>query len=466
MKKKYYFLASLAAYGILILSSCGGGGGGDGISQEQPVNQQPSEPVAEKPQPGTPTDDVQVITTGNTLYSVNGTAQLIFTDGVIISNAGSLNPEANNRGTTIVLVPHTGSSSILLNINDPDSTLVYVLGDINNSPLTQHNFFGINSGGQKKAISGYDTLLQQDLTNYQAVEVQITNNQGTLDWKFQDNTGNSEGQTFTVSNMRVANLISQGSNNIIDVGDYFETYKIQFNALPVPSIVGTADCPVYKASTRYEIPPTKDCVSFQFQDPDSAGSNPQYSLDGTNFNAISYAQTYNATGLNLNGGDTYNLSIIVKETLDTTNNITDQKTVSFTIYKDKNNTGNTSLTATCNDTTTGNRWNVNDNGSCEFVDPGDNQNAGTITVSGSSAPNGNCTVEIWKDNNKVSTVTNTCNAINASYTVPASDKGTGNHTLVFKVYKEYSTGTSSPTTVQIDQFTITYKVNQPPTINP
>ena len=468
--KKYYLLASLCLSTAFLLTSCGGGGGSS-IAQNEPFNPQPSEPGIQKPSPG----GGEVITTGNVLYSVNGTAMLVFKDGVIISKTNTLEPQANNIGNKTILVPHTGATSIQLKINDADSDTVYVLGEIDNSSITQHPLFGINSGGQIENISGYDSLLQQDLSNYKAIKVTVANGQATLDWKFQDNTGGSEGDSFTIQKMRVANLLSQGNQNYIDVGDYFNNYTIQFNALPSPDIVPTSNCPINLVGgdgpITYEIPPTKDCISLKFSNPDSAGFNPQYSLDnGNTFNNINdFTQIYDSGNLGIQEGSSKNVSVIVKEFLDQDNTISDQKTFTFSVYKDENKVGNTSLTATCTDTTTNNSWTANDNGICEFADPGNNQYAGTITVSGSSALNGNCRVVVIKDgdnNNPVDNKQMSCSSINISYNVPASEKGTGNHTLVVKVRKKYIIGDDSSTEIQIDQFTITYKVNQAPTITP
>ena len=458
--KKYYLALSLVLTSAFLFTGCGGG---SSIGQNEP------QPGQESP-PGSG----EVITQGNVLYSVNGTAMLVFKDGVIISRTNTLEPQANNKGDKTVLVPHTGASSIQLKINDSDSNIVYVLGEINNQSIAEHSFFGINSGGQIETITGYDSLLQKDLSNYKAIKVSINNGQATLDWKFQDNSGNSEGSIFTVQKMRVANLFSQGNKNYIDVGDYFNNYNLQFNTLPVPNIVPTSNCPINivgaEGPVSYEIPPTKDCISLRFDNVDDVGYNPQYSLDnGNTFNNIDFNQIYDSGNLGIQQGSTKNVSIITKEFLDQNNTISDQKTFVFPVYKDKNNIGNTSLQATCSDNTSNNSWNVGDAETCEFADPGSNQNAGTITVSGSSAQNGTCRVVVIKDgdnNNPIDDKLMSCNSINISYTVPASEKGTGNHTLVVQVSKRYIIGDDSSTEIQIDQFTITYKVNKAPIINP
>ncbi len=290
-----------------------------------------------------------------------------------------------------------------------------------------------------------------------------------------DNTENSEGKTFEISALNLYNKIQQGDKIVLDLGDYFSSFKIRFNALPKPKIVGTHDCPVNPVDTngdgvydRYEIPSISDCVSVKFVNLDGLGYNAQYSRNGTNFNNIDYNSTYNLTSLNLPQGNTTNPTLYVKEYLDEGQTILDQKTITLpTIYKEIDKVGNTDLIGTIQDYTTGNTWNVGDGIMVEFADPGNNTNAGIIKINGSSAPYGNCKVWVRKDDNDLYwTDPMPCNNITANYTVPASDKGTGGHGIEFIVYKQYKTGESSYMDDVIDRFSIGYQVNEAPTTNP
>ena len=474
MKKKFLIYA-IFSVGALMLNSCGGGGGGSAYNP--PSSGNINQPVVENPQPP--------VELGNTIYSVNGTAKLVFKDGVVIDNLNSaaLYTQANNLGNKTVVVPHTGTSSVQLQINDNDSNKVYVLGEVNGNPLTSHPFFGINNNtGSVQNISGYDPVVNKNLNNYPAVVVSIVNGQGTLDWKFQDTTGNSEGQSFTVSNYRLANVINQGNNNYIDVGDYFPTYVLQFNALPSLSIVGTNNCPVNKVDTdndgkidRLEIPPnidnlTGNCIAFSFSNSDNISYNAQYSTDGTNYNPITFGNTYTQS-FNVGQGQSTTLTLKVKEFIDQAQTISDSKSFSFTVYRDKDKrlTGDSSLTATCSDATTGNSWTVGDGGICNFADPGTNTTAGTIRVQGSSATYGNCVVEVYKNldfTTPVLSVNTPCNNIDITYNIPESDKGAGQIPMDFIVFKIYENGSQSRYKDIIDSITIVYSVNQAPTTNP
>ena len=77
----------------LMLNACGGGG-----SSSSGSTPQPSQP-----------DELR-----NTLYSVNGTAKLIFKDGVVLENSNLRTQSLNDLGVKDILVPHTGASSIKL----------------------------------------------------------------------------------------------------------------------------------------------------------------------------------------------------------------------------------------------------------------------------------------------------------------------------------------------------------------
>jgi len=408
---------------------------------------------------------------GAVLRSEYGTSILRIKDGVLIGG--------NVRGseyTKEIVVKHTGAESIELEINDGDSDSIYVFGKVGNTNLTNDSKFGINNGGQIVQISGKDYQNDVVFDNENMIKVPINNGQGTLNWKYVDGTGSSEGKTFVITALNLYDKIQQGSETVLDLGDYFSSFKITFNALPKPMVVGTPNCPVNPVDTdndgvydRFEIPLNYDCVSIQFTNPDGIGYNPQYSEDGTNFNDIDYSNPINLTSLGLSQGSTMNKQITVREYVDEDLTILDQvnRTVSG-IYKDVDKVGNTDLVGTVQDYTTGNTWTVNDLGAAEFVDPGSNDKAGKITVTGSSAPYGTCDVHVVKDGNELYNQTMPCNNINISYEVPASDRGTGWHGVEFKVYKIYKTGPNDNDREEnfIDNILVSYKVNETPTTNP
>ena len=445
------------------LYGCFGGSGKDESSNSVQSYQQPAqvientqtENISENP---TYQEDNKVV-----LYSEYGNAKLKIKNAVLIRDT----TRAGTEHTTELAVPHTGTSSIQLQINDGDSDYVYVYGKIGNSNLADDSKFGINSGEEIVQVSGKDYSNDEQFTNEKMIKVSISDGTGTLNWRYTDNTGNSEGQTFEINTLRLYNLLTQGSEKVLDLGDYFSSFKIKFNALPQPQIVGTNNCPVNAVDTnndgvadRYEIPPNYDCVSIRFNNPDNLSYNPQYSLDGTNFNDLDYDTTYDIESLGLSQGSTTTKTITVKEYLDSEQTVLDQGTKTLpTIYKDVDKVGNTDLNGTVQDYATGNTWSVGDLGTAEFADPGSNENAGVITVTGSSANYGTCNVYIRKDGTVLSNQTMPCNNINVSYTVPASDKGTGWHGIEFYIYKQYNNGSKE---VGVDRFTIDYKVNESP----
>jgi len=480
MKSYKKTLASLIAGSALMLNSCGGGGGSESVYSPSSGND--NQPVVENPQPGVnepvynpPTEE------GNIIYSVNGKALLIFKDGVIIDNhLSSQSIKAlTNKGPKTVIVPHTGANSVLLQVNDVDSNEVYVLGEVEGNPLTSHPYFGINnSSGQIININGYDPLLNQNLNNYPTIKVSINNGQGTLDWKFQDITGNSEGNTYSITNLRLVNLLPQGDTNYLDIGDYFQNFDIKFNALPTFNVVGTQNCPVNKVDTdgdgvydRFEIPLnlnnfTGNCIAFYFSNPDNISYSPQYSLDnGNTWNNITYEQTEEKSFV-LNPGQKVTIDVKVKEFIDQNQNISDSKKIgTFTIFRDEDRCGNTQLQGTCTDSTTGNSWNVSDLGSCYFADPGNNSTAGTIEITGSSALYGQCRISVLKNNVEIDSQIQPCNNINYTYIVPATDKGKGTQWLDFIILKLYDKGSQAKFYEGgVDCFSLGYRVNQTPTI--
>ena len=464
MKGKLIFGVLLSA--SYILYSCGGGSG----SSDTVANNTNGNNNSSAPNPVS-----NIIISSDTISSVYGTASMKFKDGVVYKNTTDNSvsiQSANNKGNITIIVPHKGTSSITLNISDPDDNKVYVTGDVNGSPLASNSFFGINSNGTVKNISGYDYQSNKDFNNYPAIEVGITNGSGTLDWKFQDLSGNSEGQSFTISNFALYNLFTQGSQNVLDLGDYFNTYTLQFNKLPVLSVVPSNNCPVNMVDTnndgvydRFEIPPNYDCISLSFSNDDGVSYNAEYSLDnGNTYNPINFGTAFDWTSLGLAQGVVSNKNVGVREYIDSAQTILDSKTYTLTLYKDKEFPGN--LTGSATDNSTGSTFAVNDGDIITFGDPGTNSNAGVISVSGSSADYGDCRIYIVKDrdiNNPVFDEIQPCNSINASYTVPASDKGTGTHTLELGVDKIYKISNNTNKNVNIDYFAIGYKVNQSPT---
>ena len=293
-----------------------------------------------------------------------------------------------------------------------------------------------------------------------------------LDWKFQDLSGNSEGKSFTINNFALYNLFTQGSNNVLDLGDYFSSYTLQFNKLPVLSVVPSNNCPVNMVDTnndgvndRFEIPPNYDCISLSFSNDDGISYNAEYSLDnGNTYNPINFGTVFDWTSLGLAQGVASDKDIKVREYIDSAQTIQDSKTYTLTLYKDKEFPGG--LTGQATDNTTGDTFTVNDGDIITFADPGTNSSAGVISVSGSSALYGDCRVYIVNDgniNNIVFDQVMPCNSINASYTVPASEKGTGNHSIEINIDKIYQNGNNSNQNINIDYFAITYKVNQTPT---
>ncbi len=415
----------------------------------------------------------RVIDVNPVLYSEYGLASLKFNNTVLVEKI--VITRSGNFHNKEIFVPHNGTQSVQLTVtvNDGDDNEIYVAIKNNNGRnLVEDPVFGINNNsGEIVQVSGVDTE-NNDYNNYKMVKVPLTNGQGTLDWKY---VKAMEGQVVDME-IDLYNKFDQGSETVLDLRDYFSSFKLHGNTLPNIVIKPTPYCPVNPVDTnndgtvdRYEIPPNYDCVSIGFTNPGDVGFNPRYSLDGTNFNPIDFDNPVNVNSLNLAQGNTMTKQVWIKEYLDSNNTIVDQTTKTTpTIYKDVRKVGNTELIATYHDNTTGNEWVVNDLGGGEFADPGSNDTAGTITVTGSSATYGTCDVHVRKNGNELYNQTMPCNNINISYTVPASDKGAGWQGMEFKVYKIYKKGPNDTDTQEIfvDNLAVDYKVNKTPTTNP
>ena len=474
MRSKKLIIAFVGGIGII---SCGGGVYSTGANGE--LNSAPPTSTSEN-------SESNLTPLGKTIESEYGTASMVFQDGVVYEELP--NQDNGNNETKLyranyyykkVVVPHTGTKSVELKISDPDSTEVYVLGEVGKEgkvPLGNFSFFGIVKGsGKLEKINGYDSLKMTKLSNYPAIKVQIKKGQGILNWKFQDSSGNSEGKTYVISKLRAGDLLKQGDDNYIDVGDYFKEFYLYFNALP--NVWGdlSENCPFNAVDTngdgkidRYEIPPSKDCIEIRFGKGDSISYNPQYSLDGHTFHNIIYGSPIIISPLMLKQGSTISKQIIVREYIDSSLTIMDQTTRTINIYKDIDREGHTNLVGTVKDYTSGHTWNVKDSETIVFADS-TYYTIGEITVKGSSAPHGTCYVSIKKDGKEVKGKEVSCDYINVDYKISSADKGTGYHTLefvVYKYYKAYKGGKLTYEKFKIDKFTVNYKVNISPSVKP
>ncbi len=449
----------LAVFSSLVLIGCSGGGEvGKSISSSPP------------PPPSSNPSKPTYLIAGNTLYSMKGLASLTFKNAVVMQRLGGF---ATNRGSVQVVTTHNGTSLITLNVSDPDSPFAYLYAQVNGTELPQHPYFSLNSGGVVVTLNGFDYVNNQTFTNSSFVKITITSGTGTLKYSFSTG-GNAEGQTFTVNPYRLYNLINQGGNTVLDLGDYFTAYKIYFNRLPDVQVVGTSSCPVNGVDTNndsvidlWEIPPYpngfNDCISIAPNNVDGIGYNISYSTDGTNFSPFNNPTNINLT---ISQGQTLNKTIWVREYIDPATTIPDTIDRVVTVRKENDLAPGTSpLGVVCHDNQTNFNTSISDGGSCTFVDPGNNSVAGTITVSGVDVNYGNCYVRVQKDGSDVfNSSVQPCNNISVTYTVNASDRGTGNHSLSFGIYKLFSTGTGNFAS-QIDQVDITYLVNQAPTVS-
>jgi len=443
------FLGGIAVF-LLLLSSCGGGD--SDVSQ---VSEQTDQQIVVNP----------------VIESASGIALLKFKNAVLI--------EEPTRASynKVIVAPHTGATDVQLEIRDVDNPYVYVYAKVNGVDLPNDPKFTIvGDSGTVESLTAYDLVNDENIANAKFIKVSIDpeTKKSILTFNYADSTGNSEGMTFNVNPFRLYNLITQDTSNFLDLGDYFESFIIEFNHLPTVEFTVSDNCPANKVEmngvlTRLEIPPSKDCVALTFTNVDGKGFSPQFSVDnGNTWSDIDYSSPNDIT-ISLESGNTLSsFSLQVKEALDDGGTIFDsvQRTINVEVYRDVNKVGASNLAIQVNDLNSGNTWNVNDGDSIVFVDPRDNANAGTIKISGNSAPYGTCIVYIKKDGTTVATVPDLpCSSINATFTAPASDRGTGEHTLTFEVKKVYSTasGTFEDT---VDGVTVTYKVNQAPQIVP
>ncbi|TCK06285.1 hypothetical protein CLV27_0086 [Phorcysia thermohydrogeniphila] len=447
MGGKKNFLSGTAVL-LLLLSSCGGGG--SNVSQ---VSEQTDQQIVVNP----------------VIESSSGIALLKFKNAVLIEEPTRA---SYNR---VVVAPHTGATNVQLEIRDVDNPYVYVYAKVNGVDLPNDPKFGIVDGsGTVETLTAHDLVNNEDITDTKFIKVSIDPETKTsiLTFNYADSTGNSEGMTFNVNPFRLYNLVTQDNSNILDLGDYFESFVIEFNHLPIVEFTVSDNCPANKVEidgqlVRLEIPPSKNCVALSFTNVDSKGFSPQFSVDnGTTWSDIDYSSPNDANVTIEPGNKFSSFSLQVKEALDDSGTIFDsvQRTINVEVYRDVNKVGASGLNIEVNDLNSGNTWNVSDGDSVVFVDPRDNTNAGTIRISGSSASYGRCNVYIKKDGTTVATVTDLpCSSIDATFTAPATDRGTGEHTLTFEVKKVYSTGTGTFEDT-VDGVTVIYKVNQAPQI--
>ncbi|TCK06284.1 FG-GAP-like repeat-containing protein [Phorcysia thermohydrogeniphila] len=427
------------------------------------------------------------------ITSANGKAK------ITVFNAALTESDSRTEYQQTVLIPHVGTT-MKIDVEDVDNDKVYIYGFYTEDALICSNSASSDSCSYMEVSGGvsignilnnekfvlstdngaYTEKVTATATDGSAfseedmIVVPLTNGQGSLIFDFLSPVCGACGRIWegrsTGITLKLYNLITQGENKVLDLGDYFNPFTIKINALPRISFGGetcsASSTKTYLAEVgdvyTVTIPPDSQCLTFKFQNQDGEGFNPAYSYDGLAYEDIDYSLqiTKNFT---LSQGENTTVTVGVKESLDEGGNIWDSGTYILKIYRDSFNPDSPKVTVKCRDLSTGAIWNAVNWGSCPFGDPQDaTTDAGSITITGSTSVEGTCTVRLYKGDTLVSENTSqTCSNINVTYTVKGDEAGSGVVPLTVKVFKNYSNGTET-VEKQIDQFTVGYAVNQSP----
>jgi len=456
---------------LLILSSCG-----NGIS-ESSSSMEESSTDKEVPK-------VEIT-------SAKGKAKLTIFNAVLLESSSRDGYEQE------VLIPHSGTT-MKMDLKDPDSDKVYIYGFYNESAIicsenpSSCSYMIINNGVSIGNILNNDKfVLHTDggvttetvtaeatdgssFSDEEMIVVPVENKQGSLIFDFLTPLCGAcklawGGRSSSID-FKLYNLITQGGEQLLDLGDYFSPLRIRVNAPPKLSF-GGATC-VASATQGYNsedgivytvtIPPDSQCLTFKFLNDDGISFYPAYSYNNSVYEDIDYDLeiTKNFT---LSQGENTTVTVGVKESLDEAGTVWDSETYTLKIYRDSFNPDSPKITVRCRDLSTNQIWSAVNWGSCPFGDPEDvDADAGTITISGSTSAEGYCTVRLYKGNTLVSENTSQlCTHINVTYTVKGSEADSGVVPLVVKVFKNYSNGTGT-VEKQIDNFTVGYAVKQSP----
>jgi len=471
------FLLSL----LLILSSCGGGMSDslNGVSESSSGSTSEEVPKVE-------------------ITSVNGKAK------ITIFNAALTESNSRAKYQQTVLIPHTGTT-MKIDVQDVDSNKVYVYGSYTQDALNCSNSssfctltevsnglaFGNILNNEKFSLKTDNGVFTEKVTatatdgssfsEEDMIVIPLTNNQGSFIFDFLSPVCGICGRIWegrsTAIDFKLYNLITQGEEKVLDLGDYFKPFKVKINALPRISFGGNS-CPAASFKTysvederdvyTVTIPPDSQCLTFKFRNEDEEGFYPAYSYEGSEYEDIDYSLQI-TKNFPLSQGENTTVTISVKEALDADGDIWDSGNYTLKIYRDSFNPDSPKITVKCRDLSTGvspvgaPKWDVVNWGSCPFGDPGDSTaNAGVITISGSTSVHGTCTVRLYKSSTLVAEFpSENCANIDVTYIVKGSEAGSGVVPLTVKVFKEYSNGTGT-VEKQIDEFILGYAVKQSP----
>ncbi len=430
----YKLLRNALLYGVTALAMYGCGG--NTTDNTSPSQQPPSPRYGD-----------------NHITSVYGTAKIEFPNGVVITEQQTTQglTTQGSQGSVTVYLPHTGGHANLTVNNDSPATYIYMTSNGNN--IYNNPSFSLGSSNLSWEQVSCDATDGNTYNNEFMIKFTHSSSQeiGTFNFNLQ------EGESITLDNLRLYDWISQGSSNVCDLGDYFDSFSVKANVMPQVNPVSTSSCPSMDlGNNNISVPYDATCVEFNIEDTDGVGSNHRYSLDGTNWVPVTLPARVQVDISSLPSGSSINL--YVGETLSNGNeSFEDVKDYLFTIYKD----AQAGLNIYCNDGKTGNVWQVNNGETCEFTDPTQGSNAPythSINLTFNDGTTSNCRVEIYKNGTLVDQGTYPCNAVNHSYVLDNADTGTGQQQVDAKVYKDYGGNK-----VLIDAKTFYYKINKAPT---
>ncbi len=392
----------------------------------------------------------------NYITSVYGTAKLVFKNGVIKSTNTPTGVYAQgNQGNVVVYLPHTGGD-FTLTANNPDDPATYVYAVSNGTNLCNDASFSIVSTNASCVnVSGYDYANNQTFTNEPMIKINHAQATETATFHLQGN----EGQTKTMSVFRLYDLIQQGNNTVLNLGDYFQSFTIQFNDMTNAAVVSDTTCPAFDdGNGNVHVPYNATCLKIKLEDVDTIGTNHQYSLDGgTTWQTFTSPYTLQLDVSGLAPGSSQNVRVDVEEQIGTANGnaIWDSISYVWNVIKD----AQPGINAYCVDNVSGNTWNVNSGDTCVFSDPQGNtgiQYYVKITLNDT----GTCNVVVYKDGTQVDNQTMSCANLQYAYGIDASEKGTRVHNVSIEVYR---TDYGSP--VLIGNVNVNYRVNVAPTLS-
>ncbi len=392
----------------------------------------------------------------NYITSVYGTAKLVFKNGVVKYQSSPSGVYAqSNQGTVTVYLPHTGGE-FSLTVNNPDDPATYVYAVSNGTNLCNDpSFSTVSANASCVNVSGYDAVNNQTFTDEPMIKINHSQATETATFRLQG----SEGQTKTMSIFRLYDLLQQGNKPALNLGDFFRSFNVRFNDITNATVVSDATCPALDdGAGNVHVPYNATCLKIKLEDADTVGTNHRYTLDGgTTWQTFNPPHTIQLDVSGLAAGSSQSIGVGVREQVGSVNGnaVWDSKSYTWKVIKDSQ----PGINLYCTDNISGNTWSVNSGGTCVFSDPRGSTGV-QYQIKFTLNDSGTCNVVVYRNGTRVDNQTMPCANLQYSYSIDASEKGTGTHSVSVEIYR---TDYGSP--VLTGSASVNYRVNTAPTVS-